>query len=124
MSRCCIYCRIGGPANEHNQIAMESQLEALELFMASPVFGLTLDVGHEICLGFKDSHVFVKYPEKLVHLHLHDSNGKSCHLALGTGELDIKDKIKRFGKETCLIEVKTIAGLRESTDYLGITGKK
>ena len=102
----------------------ESQLEALELFMASPVFGLTLDVGHEICLGFKDSHVFVKYPEKLVHLHLHDSNGKSCHLALGTGELDIKDKIKRFGKETCLIEVKTIAGLRESTDYLGITGKK
>ena len=101
-----------------------SQLEALTLFMASPVFGLTLDVGHEICLGFKDSHVFEKYPEKLCHLHLHDSNGKSCHLALGTGELDILDKIKRFGKDTCLIEVKTIAGLKESTEYLGITEKK
>ena len=50
----------------------ESQLEALELFFASRVFGLTLDVGHEICLGFKDSHVFEKYPDKLVHLHLHE----------------------------------------------------
>ena len=100
-----------------------SQLEALELFFESRVFGLTLDVGHEICLGFKDSHVFEKYPEKLVHLHLHDSNGKSCHLALGTGELDIHEKIEKFGKDTCLIEVKTIAGLRESTEYLGIIKK-
>lgn len=29
MSRCCIYCRIGGTANEPNQIAMNSQLEML-----------------------------------------------------------------------------------------------
>ena len=29
MSRCCIYCRIGGTANEPNQIATNSQLELL-----------------------------------------------------------------------------------------------
>lgn len=97
----------------------ESQLRALEFFMQSPVFGLTLDVGHEICLGYKDSHVFEKYPEKLVHLHLHDSNGKSCHLALGSGIVDINEKISAFSGETCLIEVKTIAGLSESVKYLG-----
>ena len=40
MSRCCIYCRIGGPANEHNQIAMEGQLEALR--KAAGDLGLTI----------------------------------------------------------------------------------
>lgn len=32
MSRCCIYCRIGGPVNENNQMAMNHQLEALRQF--------------------------------------------------------------------------------------------
>ena len=96
----------------------ESHLLALELFMQSPVFGLTLDVGHEICLDYKDSHVFKKYPEKLIHMHLHDSNGKSCHLALGSGVVDIKEKIGFFKGDTCLVEVKTIAGLRESVEYI------
>lgn len=40
MSRCCIYCRIGGPANEHNQLAMEGQLEALR--KAAEDLGLTV----------------------------------------------------------------------------------
>ncbi len=40
MSRCCIYCRIGGPVNEHNQIAMEGQLETLR--KAAEEFGLTV----------------------------------------------------------------------------------
>lgn len=96
----------------------ESHLSALELFMQSSVFGLTLDVGHEICLDYKDSHVFKKYPDKLIHMHLHDSNGKSCHLALGSGIVDIKEKIKALCGETCLVEVKTIAGLRESVEYI------
>ena len=39
MSRCCIYCRIGGTANEPNQIAMNSQLEMLR--KAAEDLGLT-----------------------------------------------------------------------------------
>ena len=95
-----------------------SQLEALELFMASPVFGLTLDVGHEMCLGFKDSHVFEKYSDRLIHLHLHDSNGKSCHLPLGTGNVDIKGKLAALRGDTCLLEVKTVSGLKTSVEYI------
>ena len=96
-----------------------SQLDALELFMSSKVFALTLDVGHEICLGYKDSAVFTKYPDKLMHLHLHDSDGKKPHLALGDGMLDIKGKIDLLKNgETCLIEVKTIEGLAKSVEYL------
>lgn len=96
-----------------------SQNEALEYFMASPVFALTLDVGHDDCMGGKDRHVFEKYPEKLAHMHLHDSDGKHPHLPLGNGKLNIKEKISMLGEDsTCLIEVKTIAGLAESVKYL------
>ncbi len=94
-----------------------SQLEALELFMQSPVFALTLDTGHEYCLGFKDSHVFEKYPEKLAHLHLHDAVGAKCHLPLGEGKIDIKGKLSSLRGDTCLIEVKTVAGLEKSVEY-------
>lgn len=96
----------------------ESQTEALALFMESPVFALTLDTGHEDCLGYSDSHVFEKYPDRLLHLHLHDSNGKKCHLPLGTGRVDIREKLSRLKSENCLIEVKTVEGLRESIIYL------
>ena len=96
----------------------ESQLKALPMFLASPVFGLTLDVGHEMCLGMKDTHVFEKYPEKLVHMHLHDCDGKKPHLALGDGILNVEEKISAFKGETCLVEVKTIAGLEVSSKYL------
>ena len=96
----------------------KSQLVALPLFMASPVFALTLDVGHEMCLQNADTHVFTEYPDKLYHMHLHDCDGKKPHLALGDGILDVEGKISSFKGETCLVEVKTIAGLEVSSAYL------
>ncbi|MBE6645581.1 MAG: sugar phosphate isomerase/epimerase [Ruminococcaceae bacterium] len=103
----------------------ESQTDALEYFMNSSVFGLTLDVGHDDCMSGKDRHVFEKYPEKLIHMHLHDSDGKHPHLPLGEGRLNIGEKIKMLTKgSTCLIEVKTIAGLNESTKYINDRGYK
>ena len=96
-----------------------SQREALVLFMQSPVFGLTLDVGHDMCLSGKDRDVFEKYPERLLHMHLHDSNGKSAHLPLGTADVKVDDMLRMIdGKGSCLIEVKTIKGLEESVDFL------
>lgn len=97
----------------------KSQLDAMPLFMASPCFALTLDIGHDTCLGSADRTVFDTYPEKLVHLHLHDSNGKSAHLPLGTASVDVKGTLALVPEDgTCLVEVKTIAGLRESVEYL------
>ena len=55
----------------------KSQLEALPMFLESPVFALTLDVGHEMCLGMKDTHVFEKYPQKLYHISM--PNSKDYH---------------------------------------------
>jgi sugar phosphate isomerase/epimerase len=97
----------------------ESQISALMLFMDSDAFGLTLDTGHDMCLGGADRHVFEKYPDKLVHLHLHDSNGKSAHLPVGSANVSISEKLSLLDdNSTCLIEVKTIAGLKESISYL------
>ncbi len=105
-----------------------SQLDALELFMRSDAFALTLDTGHELCLGGKDTPVFEKYPDKLVHLHLHDSNGKSAHLPLGTADINVRSKLSLLKNgDTCLVEVKTADGLRESIDCLkslGIFGQR
>ena len=97
----------------------ESQTAALELFMASPVFGLTLDVGHDACLKGTDRHVFEKYPHKLIHMHLHDSDGRSAHLPLGSASVDVGEKLAMLSAgQSCLVEVKTLAGLDESVGYL------
>ena len=100
----------------------ESQIQALPKFMASPVFALTLDVGHEMCLGYKDTHVFEKYPDKLYHMHLHDCDGKKPHLALGDGIVDIEKKLIDYSGPNCLVEVKTIEGLEKSSKYLKAKG--
>lgn len=100
----------------------KSQLEAMPKFMASDVFFLTLDVGHEMCLEYKDSHVFEKYPDKLYHMHLHDCDGKKPHLALGDGIMDIEKKLSGFHGPNCLVEVKTIEGLEKSAKYLKAKG--
>lgn len=96
-----------------------SQREALELFMASPVFGLTYDVGHDFCLGGKDRDIYDTYSDKLMHMHLHDSEGKHAHLPLGSAQVDVSSMLDMIkGRGSCLIEVKTVEGLRESVDYL------
>jgi len=96
-----------------------SQIKALDdVFMKSPVFFLTLDTGHEFCLEGKDTFVFEKYPDRLMHMHLHDAKGRKPHLALGDGEIDIKSKLSLLTGDTCLIEVKTIEGLEKSVKYL------
>lgn len=97
----------------------KSQLDALEFFMKSPVFALTLDVGHDDCLSGSDAPVFEKYADKIAHMHLHDSDGRHAHLPLGEGRVDIKSKLSLLSENsTCLIEVKTVEGLKTSVDYL------
>ena len=97
----------------------KSQIEALNYFMASPAFALTLDVGHDDCMDGKDRHVFEKYPDKLFHMHFHDSDGKHPHLPLGEGKIDLAAKLAMLKPDsTCLVEVKTIDGLEKSVKYL------
>ena len=96
-------------------------LAALELLLESPVFGLTLDIGHNCCAGFVDEQWIVDHADRLRHMHMHDvRNGKKDHLALGDGELDLEKYHAMATEHNCtvVVEVKTIAGLRESVEWM------
>lgn len=97
------------------------QVAALDVLLESPVFALTLDVGHDHCTGGGDLDVILNRADRLCHMHLHDAArpGRD-HLPLGTGELDIAARLELARKQDCsvVIEVKTAAALRESVRWL------
>lgn len=77
-------------------------MEGIEILLESNVFALTFDIGHNHSINQIDEP-FIKN-----------------HIALGTGEIDIKEKLN-IAKEhncTCVLETKTIAGLKESVENL------
>lgn len=97
------------------------QLAALEILLESPVFALTLDVGHNLCAGGVDEAFILTHKNRLCHMHLHDAKApRNDHLALGDGELDLKEHLALANRQNCsvVLEVKTIAGLRRSVDWI------
>lgn len=97
------------------------QVDALDVLLESPAFGLTFDVGHNLCKGGVDEPVILERKAHLHHMHMHDvKDGTKDHQALGTGQLDIF-KYLALAKErdaSVVLETKTIAGLRESVRWL------
>jgi sugar phosphate isomerase/epimerase len=53
-------------------------------------------------------------------MHIHDAVGQNNHLPLGTGEIDLDNRLLLAIKNNCrcVIEVKTVQGLQESVDWL------
>ena len=94
--------------------------EAVELLLESNVFALTFDIGHDYCIGNKDIEFINRNINRLIHMHIHDAISNKNHLPLGKGEIDIENKINMAIKNncTCVLETKTIEGLRESVEYL------
>lgn len=93
---------------------------AIAYLLESPVFGLTLDIGHSHGVDDVDEAFFRAHDEKLIHMHGHDALGKKNHLALGDGEIDLA---ARFAWARCrnariVLETKTIDALRTSVARL------
>ncbi len=101
------------------------QTEAVDLLLKSSVFGLTFDIGHNHGIGGTDERIILARSERLRHLHMHDALGGKNHLALGTGELDLKKYLSLADKHNCrvVLETKTVEGLRQSVDWLGTIAK-
>jgi sugar phosphate isomerase/epimerase len=94
--------------------------EGVELLLESSVFALTYDIGHDHSIGGIDESFIHKHKDRLQHMHLHDALGKKNHLAIGAGEIDIEDKLA-LAKECncrCVLETKTIEGLKDSVEKL------
>lgn len=96
-------------------------IEALELFMKSPAFALTFDIGHDYCIGQHDENIILNYGEQLCHMHMHDANGKGKnHLTLGTGEIDLKKYLDLAEQNSCrvVLETKTVDALKKSVEWM------
>ena len=96
------------------------QREWLELLLASPVFGLTLDVGHDCRAEGEDRPVYAAHRDRLCHIHLHDVREGKDHLPLGTGEVDLPAALALAEEQNCrvVVETKTAASLRRSARWL------
>ena len=109
---------------ENSKTYFDFQKDALELLLESPVFALTLDVGHNHCSGYADEG-WIRDRE-IRHMHLHDARGsKQDHQPLGQGEMDIPAYLELAKERGCtvLLEVKTLEGLRQSVAWLRETGR-
>lgn len=94
--------------------------DGVEILLESDVFALTWDVGHDQAIQNADTAFIRKHADRIMHMHIHDAVGSRNHLVLGSGEVDLANCIA-FAKEhdcQCVIETKTVDGLRESVSYL------
>ena len=93
---------------------------AIEYLLESPVFGLTLDIGHSHGVEDTDEPFFSRHDDRLIHMHGHDGAGKKNHLALGDGEIDLRGRFAwaKRREARVVLETKTIAALRTSVARL------
>ncbi len=98
--------------------------EAVLLLLESDVFGLTWDIGHSDATKNIDESFIIVNDNKLTHFHIHDSNGSSDHLTLGSGRINLKQRLEIAKQHhcRCVIETKTIKALRESAKWLSEKG--
>lgn len=96
------------------------QIEALDLLLQSPVFGLTFDIGHSHATGGQDASVILARKTRLCHFHLHDAAGRRDHLPFGEGEIKLSKYFALAGAYAprAVLETKTIEGLQRSVTWL------
>lgn len=96
------------------------QTEALDILLKSPVFGLTLDIGHNHAIGGTDLPIILSRKDRLCHFHMHDAAEKRDHLALGDGQIDL-DACFQLAKQCharAVVETKTPQALKQSVHWL------
>ncbi len=94
--------------------------ETYEKLSHVPGIYFTWDVGHDAMSDYKIKEIYLKNPNKVKHMHLHDYDGIRDHQVLFTGTVPIKERLK-FAKEnnsTVVIETKTVEALEESVKRL------
>ena len=94
--------------------------QAISYLLESPVFGLTWDIGHSHALDNIDEPFIMENENHLNHFHIHDGYGTKNHQTLGTGEIDLYQRLGLAKKHdcTCVLETKTIEALKQSVKWL------
>ncbi len=94
--------------------------DGLDALLQSPAFALCFDIGHNAAADYADEQAIMERADRLCHMHIHDAKGRTDHLPLGEGDVDIGKYLDLAKKHDCraVLEVKTIAGLRLTVDWL------
>jgi sugar phosphate isomerase/epimerase len=94
--------------------------EALNQVLKMKGTGITWDIGHDSANNFIDHTYLMKMNQHITHMHFHDTMGQKDHLVPFEGESDLIESIDFAVRNnlTVLIEVKTIAALKESVYIL------
>jgi len=94
--------------------------KAVDLLLESPVFFLTMDIGHDHAIANIDKPFILERKNRLSHMHMHDALGSNVHLALGDGEMDIPSYIALAEECSCriVLETKTVEALKKSVKWL------
>ena len=94
--------------------------EAIDYLLQSDMFALTWDIGHSHTCCNVDEEFLMQRKDRLYHFHIHDGLGNKNHQTLGTGEIDLPQRlgIARECGCRCVVETKTIEALRESVLWL------
>ena len=100
--------------------------KAVGLFLESPCFGLTWDIGHSKATGEKDAPFMEERRSRLIHFHIHDGTEQPPrnHLALGDGKIDLPARLRlaESAGGRCVLETKTVRALEESVRWLKARG--
>lgn len=125
-----VVCEAVGDSNirvavENTDGFADYEKKAIEYLLESDRFILTWDIGHSKAVKEKDVFYLMQHAERINHFHIHDGseNPPKNHMPLGSGEIDLKDRL-RFAKEQagtnarCVLETKTIKALEESVGWL------
>ena len=99
---------------------LDFEKEAIEELLQSDMFALTWDIGHSHTCDNVDEAFLMQHKDRLYHFHVHDGLGNKNHQTLGTGEIDLEQRIS-IAKECgcrCVVETKTVDALRKSVAWL------
>ena len=96
------------------------QKKGIELLLQIKQFALTWDIGHSHAVNDMDEEFILNHSDRLLHMHVHDCLGKMNHLTLGTGEINLHNRLNtaRMCGCRCVLETKTISALKESVQWV------
>lgn len=94
--------------------------QAIWFLLESPVFGLTLDIGHSHGIDDADEPFFRVHADRLIHMHGHDALRRQDHRPLGDGEINLAERFAWAKQRNArvVLETKTVAALRTSVARL------
>lgn len=100
----------------------EYEKAVIEDVLQSDKFVLTWDIGHSKATDEYDEPFIREHQAKLKHFHIHDgyTNPPKNHLALGTGEIDLIERLQlaEACHARCVLETKTIEALEHSCVWI------